>query len=83
MFTNKYTVAVLKKKTKFIKKNVFKGGYSEENLLMMKAKINFFAKEVGDHPNIISFLGAVVDSDACKDQRLYIPDVDLKKDLSH
>lgn len=48
----------------------FKGGYSEENLLMMKAKINFFAKEVGDHPNIISFIGAVVDNDACKDLRL-------------
>lgn len=64
-------------------KNVFKGGYNEENLLMLKAKINFFAKEVGDHPNIISFIGAVVDSDACKDQRVYIHDVYLKKDLSH
>lgn len=41
-----------------------KSGYGEENLLMMKAKINFFAKEVGDHPNIISFIGPVVDNDA-------------------
>lgn len=41
-----------------------KSGYSEEDLLMMKAKINFFAKEVGDHPNIIGFIGAVADNDA-------------------
>lgn len=54
----------------FFKFIYFKGGYSEENLLMMKAKINFFAKEVGDHPNIISFIGAVLDNDACKDLRL-------------
>ena len=44
----------------------FQGGYTEENLLMMRAKINFFGKEVGEHPNIIRFLGAVIDNDACK-----------------
>ncbi|XP_062574387.1 uncharacterized protein LOC134236235 isoform X4 [Saccostrea cucullata] len=41
-----------------------KSGYSEENMLMMKAKINFFGKEVGEHPNIVHFLGAVVDNEA-------------------
>lgn len=48
----------------------FKGGYSEENLLMMKVKINFFVKEVGDYFNIISFIGVVFDNDVCKDLRL-------------
>ena len=33
---------------------------------MMNAKINFFGKEVGEHPNILRFLGAVIDNDACK-----------------
>jgi hypothetical protein len=46
--------------------SLFVGGYSEENLLMMRAKINFFGKEVGEHPNIIHLLGAVIDSDACR-----------------
>ncbi|XP_061164432.1 uncharacterized protein LOC133173456 [Saccostrea echinata] len=41
-----------------------KSGYSEENMLMMKAKINFFGKEVGEHPNIVHFIGAVVDNEA-------------------
>ncbi|XP_061168936.1 uncharacterized protein LOC133178201 [Saccostrea echinata] len=41
-----------------------KSGYSEENLLMMRAKINFFGKEVGEHPNIIHFIGSVIDNDA-------------------
>lgn len=49
---------------------------------MMKGKINFFAKEVGDHPNIISFIGAVVDNDACKDLRLKIHiNEDFKRDF--
>ncbi|XP_061179823.1 uncharacterized protein LOC133188421, partial [Saccostrea echinata] len=38
--------------------------YNEENMLMMRAKINYFAKEVGKHPNLIHFVGAVVDNDA-------------------
>lgn len=57
-------------KNKLYFKIYFKGGYSEENLLMMKVKINFFVKEVGDYFNIISFIGFVVDNDVCKDLRL-------------
>ncbi|XP_061173427.1 uncharacterized protein LOC133182595 [Saccostrea echinata] len=41
-----------------------KSGYSEENALMMRAKINFFGKEVGEHQNILLFIGAVVDNRA-------------------
>ncbi|XP_062597629.1 uncharacterized protein LOC134259048 [Saccostrea cucullata] len=41
-----------------------KSGFTEENMLMMRAKINFFGKEVGEHPNIIHFIGAVIDNDA-------------------
>ncbi|XP_062610978.1 uncharacterized protein LOC134272830, partial [Saccostrea cucullata] len=40
-----------------------KSGYTEENMLMMRAKMNFFGKEVGEHPNIIHFIGAVIDND--------------------
>lgn len=32
----------------------------------MKAKINFTGLEVGDHPNILKFIGAVVGDDASK-----------------
>ena len=44
----------------------FTGGYSEKNALMMRAKINFYGKEVGEHQNIILFIGAVVDNNASK-----------------
>ena len=32
----------------------------------MKAKINFTATVVGDHPNVVKFIGAVVDDHARK-----------------
>ena len=32
----------------------------------MKAKINFMATQVGTHANILTFIGAVIDNDACK-----------------
>jgi hypothetical protein len=37
------------------------GGYTEENEMSMRAKINFYATQVGEHSNILRFLGAVVD----------------------
>ena len=39
----------------------FSEGFSETDETLMKAKINFTATVVGDHPNIVKFIGAVVD----------------------
>lgn len=36
-------------------------GFTENDEILMKAKINFTATVVGDYPNVIKFLGAVVD----------------------
>lgn len=36
----------------------------EENKLVMMAKINFAATQVGEHRNVLRFLGAVVNNDA-------------------
>lgn len=33
---------------------------------MMRAKINFFGTEVGEHQNILLFIGAVVDNNSSK-----------------
>lgn len=55
-----------KEKRKCSLPSIFIGGYSEENALMMRAKINFYGKEVGEHQNIILFIGAVVDNNASK-----------------
>jgi hypothetical protein len=32
----------------------------------MKAKINFTGEKVGSHPNVLKFIGAVVNEDACR-----------------
>ncbi|XP_041368825.1 uncharacterized protein LOC121383106 isoform X2 [Gigantopelta aegis] len=40
-----------------------KDDHTEEDALIMMAKINFQATEVGEHPNILRFFGAVVDND--------------------
>jgi hypothetical protein len=45
---------------------LFVGGYTEENEMSMRAKINFYATQVGEHPNILRFLGAVVDDESRK-----------------
>ena len=36
-------------------------GFTEGDELLMKAKINFTATAVGNHPNVIKFIGAVMD----------------------
>ncbi|WAQ93650.1 hypothetical protein MAR_006121 [Mya arenaria] len=36
--------------------------FTSDDKLLMKAKINFSSERVGDHPNIIKFVGAVVDN---------------------
>lgn len=41
-------------------------GYSTDDMYAMKAKINFAGSKIGDHPNVLSFIGAVVNEDASK-----------------
>lgn len=41
-------------------------GFTENDKTLMKAKINFTATAVGSHPNVLKFIGAVVDDTACK-----------------
>lgn len=38
--------------------------YSSDDEFLMKAKINFTGKEVGNHPNILTFVGAVLSDKA-------------------
>ncbi|XP_061172823.1 uncharacterized protein LOC133182112 [Saccostrea echinata] len=40
---------------------VLKNGYTEEQEISMRAKINFYATKVGEHSNILRFYGAVFD----------------------
>ncbi|XP_041368515.1 uncharacterized protein LOC121382899 [Gigantopelta aegis] len=42
---------------------LIKDDHTEDDVLTMMAKINFAATKVGEHPNILRFLGAVVDND--------------------
>lgn len=44
----------------------FADGYTKDDEFAMKAKINFTGSVVGDHPNILKFIGAVVNDEACK-----------------
>ncbi|XP_046552143.1 LOW QUALITY PROTEIN: uncharacterized protein LOC124261811 [Haliotis rubra] len=43
---------------------VLTGTPDEESSLLMMAKINFAATKVGEHRNVLKFIGAVVDNDA-------------------
>lgn len=38
--------------------------FTQEDELLMKAKINFTREKVGQHPNVLKFIGAVVSDDA-------------------
>lgn len=40
---------MFKFESKYLKKKNFIGGYFEENVLMMRVKINFFGMEVGEY----------------------------------
>lgn len=40
------------------------GGSTAEDQMSMRAKINFYASKVGDHPNILHFAGAVLDDES-------------------
>ncbi|XP_053381408.1 uncharacterized protein LOC128549125 isoform X2 [Mercenaria mercenaria] len=41
-----------------------KEGFTPDDELLMKAKINFTGEMVGEHPNILKFIGAVISDDA-------------------
>ena len=41
-------------------------GFTEDDEHLMKAKINFTANVVGDHPNVLKFIGAVIGDHASK-----------------
>ncbi|XP_048736746.2 uncharacterized protein LOC125651937 [Ostrea edulis] len=40
---------------------LLKSGYTDEDQMSMRAKINYYVKKVGEHPNILRFVGAAVD----------------------
>ena len=41
-------------------------GFTDDDEHLMKAKINFTANVVGDHPNVLKFIGAVIGDHASK-----------------
>ncbi|KAK3603167.1 hypothetical protein CHS0354_042999 [Potamilus streckersoni] len=43
-----------------------KEGFSKNDKEMMMAKINFTGTKVGNHPNVLRFVGAVTDNEPCK-----------------
>ena len=51
----------------------FVEGFSESDMMLMKAKINFTATVVGNHPNVIKFVGAVVEDHASKSKPSLAP----------
>ena len=40
---------------------LFSDDQSEENIVKMRAKINFYATKVGHHKNVLDFIGSVED----------------------
>lgn len=50
-----------KKDSQAVVAKTLKEGFTEIDETLIKAKINFTATVVGDHPNIVKFIGAVVD----------------------
>ena len=45
---------------------VFVEHFTSDDELLMKAKINFTGTKVGEHPNVLKFIGAVTSDDASK-----------------
>ncbi|XP_071102798.1 uncharacterized protein [Haliotis cracherodii] len=52
------------RKSREVAAKALKDSPNEENNLLMMAKINFAATKVGEHRNVLKFIGAVVDNDA-------------------
>ena len=44
----------------------FAESFSESDEMLMKAKINFTATVVGNHPNVVKFIGVVVEDHTSK-----------------
>ena len=41
-------------------------GFTDEDKVLMKAKINFFGTKVGEHPCVLGFIGAVTEEQPSK-----------------
>ncbi|XP_067649175.1 uncharacterized protein [Haliotis asinina] len=52
------------KKVTEVAAKVLKVRESEDDILLMLAKINFAATQVGEHRNVLGFLGAIMENDA-------------------
>ncbi|XP_070178286.1 tyrosine-protein kinase receptor Tie-1-like [Littorina saxatilis] len=48
--------------SRIVAAKMLKPAYKEDDMLKMTAKINFFATQLGDHPNVLAFVGAVLDN---------------------
>lgn len=57
----KATLKQDRKSHKTVVAKTLKEGFKENDEILMKAKINFTATVVGSHPNVLKFMGAVVD----------------------
>ncbi|KAL4222693.1 hypothetical protein ACF0H5_018734 [Mactra antiquata] len=62
-FANIYK-AKLRGRNDAVVAKTLKENYSTDDELLMKAKINFTGQIVGDHPNVLKFVGAVISDDA-------------------
>ncbi|XP_052280020.1 uncharacterized protein LOC127877806 [Dreissena polymorpha] len=60
-FADIYLASVRKRGNQMVAK-ILKQGYTSRDAFLMKAKINFYSMEVGEHENVISFVGAVIDN---------------------
>ncbi|XP_052278482.1 uncharacterized protein LOC127876967 isoform X2 [Dreissena polymorpha] len=60
-FADIYLASVQNRRNQMIAKTL-KQGYTSQDAFLMKAKINFYSMEVGEHENVISFVGAVTEN---------------------
>ncbi|KAK3090895.1 hypothetical protein FSP39_015547 [Pinctada imbricata] len=51
-------------KTTLVIAKTLKESFSDEDKVLMQAKINFYGTQVGDHPNVLAFIGSVEDNAA-------------------
>ncbi|KAL3832351.1 hypothetical protein ACJMK2_024003, partial [Sinanodonta woodiana] len=53
-----------KKRQQTVVAKTLKEGFTDKDKELMMAKINFTGTQVGNHPNVLKFIGAVIDDDA-------------------
>lgn len=58
---DRYVSLSLKAKDVLVKCVYFSENFKDEDEFIMKAKMNFFATVVGKHPNVLEYIGGVVD----------------------